>query len=389
MVVDVLGVRGLGVPHQDEADRGAGHRAILPHLCAGHQRATGGPLRGPRAGHQYGDRMDPAAGTSAAARRAPVTSKGPGPLVVIGGAEDKIGRSVVLRRFVRLAGGRGNARIVVVPTASSVEPEMVAVYTDLFTRLGATEVRSVRPISRATADDPELAAETATATGIFMTGGNQLKLSQILTGTALGDAIHAAHSRGAVDRRDVGGGVDDELAHDLPRWRGRHAAPPQQPALRRARPHRRRGGRPALRPAQPVRPADVAGGDVAEPARHRHRREHRRGDHREAVDGRGRRRVRCSSSTPGTPRPTRTRPAAGAPLLLSGAVVHTLPAGSRFDLERRTLVSFVEKHPDHSTQVHHSDRDEARMLAGPLARDRPPARGFLSPTVPAAAHPAP
>ncbi len=127
-----------------------------------------------------------------------MTSKGPGPLVVIGGAEDKIGRSVVLRRFVRLAGGRGNARIVVVPTASSVEPEMVAVYTDLFTRLGATEVRAVRPVSRATADDPALAAETATATGIFMTGGNQLKLSQILTGTALGDAIHAAHSRGAV-----------------------------------------------------------------------------------------------------------------------------------------------------------------------------------------------
>ena len=115
-----------------------------------------------------------------------MTNKGPGPLVVIGGAEDKIGRSVVLRRFVRLAGGKGNARIVVDPHRVVGRARDGRGYTDLFTRLGATEVRAVRPVSRTTADDPELAAETATATGIFMTGGNQLKLSQILTGTALG-----------------------------------------------------------------------------------------------------------------------------------------------------------------------------------------------------------
>ena len=35
-------------------------------------------------------------------------------------------------------------------------------------------------------------------TGIFMTGGNQLKLSAIVNGTAFGDAIRAAHQRGVV-----------------------------------------------------------------------------------------------------------------------------------------------------------------------------------------------
>ena len=270
-----------------------------------------------------------------------MTTKGPGPLVVIGGAEDKIGRSVVLRRFIRLAGGRGNARIVVIPTASSVEPEMVAVYTDLFTRLGATEVRAVRPVSRTTADDPELAAETATATGIFMTGGNQLKLSQILTGTALGDAIHAAHSRGAV----VGGtsaGASMMSSHMISLGG--------------------EGVTPRHRSSQLSAGLGLIGGVVVDQhfdQRSRYGRLMSLVATSPNLLGIGIDDARHATSDAHEAR-------AGAPLMLSGAVVHTLPAGSRFDLERRTLVSFVEKHPDHSTQVHHSDRDEARVLAGRL-----------------------
>lgn len=36
----------------------------------------------------------------------------------------------------------------------------------------------------------------------------------------------------------------------------------------------------------------------------------------------------------------------GAPLLVSNAVVHSLPAGATFDLEKLVLVDFVERHPD-------------------------------------------
>jgi cyanophycinase len=118
-------------------------------------------------------------------------------LLIIGGAEDKIGRAVVLRRFVRLAGGR-RSRIVVVPTASAFPAEAVAAYSDVFTRLGVTSVTTVDPASRAAAGDPALVAQVDGATGIFMTGGNQLKLSQYVVGTPLGDAILRAHQRGAV-----------------------------------------------------------------------------------------------------------------------------------------------------------------------------------------------
>jgi cyanophycinase len=37
---------------------------------------------------------------------------------------------------------------------------------------------------------------------------------------------------------------------------------------------------------------------------------------------------------------------AGAPVLVSGATVHTLPAGATFDLRARRLTAFVEQHPD-------------------------------------------
>jgi cyanophycinase len=122
---------------------------------------------------------------------------GPGALIAIGGAEDKLGRRSVLSEFVSLAGG-ADARIAVVPTASSLGPEIVEVYDALFRRLGAREVVGVRPQTREQAEDPAVVGLLEDVTGIFMTGGNQLKLSSIVNGTAFGDAIVAAHRRGAV-----------------------------------------------------------------------------------------------------------------------------------------------------------------------------------------------
>ena len=77
-----------------------------------------------------------------------------GDLLVIGGAEDKLGKRRVLEEFVTRAGGR-EARIAVIATASSLGPEIVDVYDALFTKLGAAEVFGVRPEDRAQAAVPE------------------------------------------------------------------------------------------------------------------------------------------------------------------------------------------------------------------------------------------
>lgn len=117
--------------------------------------------------------------------------------MIIGGAEDKLRTRTILKEFVATAGG-ADARIAIVPTASSLGPEVVAVYEALFLREGAVDVVAVRPESRADARSPELVAQIAGATGIFMTGGNQLKLSSIVSGTPVGDAIVTARERGAI-----------------------------------------------------------------------------------------------------------------------------------------------------------------------------------------------
>jgi cyanophycinase len=46
----------------------------------------------------------------------------------------------------------------------------------------------------------------------------------------------------------------------------------------------------------------------------------------------------------------------GAPLLVSGVVVHTLPSGARFDLTERRLLSFVEEHLAHQLE-HQTEED--------------------------------
>src|SRR5438270_942580 len=135
---------------------------------------------------------------SAPQRLAPTTDGGPvGPVMVIGGAEDKLGERVILSRFVQLAGGDG-ANIAVISTASSLGDAATDLYRHILGRVGATKVSGLRPETREEANDPRMAEALQSATGIFMTGGNQLRLSSIIGGTRLGAAMLDAHGRGVV-----------------------------------------------------------------------------------------------------------------------------------------------------------------------------------------------
>jgi cyanophycinase len=121
----------------------------------------------------------------------------PGTLFAIGGAEARMRRRSVLDAFVASAGGT-QARIAVVSSASSLGVEVVEVYRGVFTSLGAGQVISLRPESRAEAHDPDLVEQLRTVSAVFLTGGNQLKLSSFITGTPFGEAIKEANERGTV-----------------------------------------------------------------------------------------------------------------------------------------------------------------------------------------------
>src|SRR5215203_4817639 len=122
----------------------------------------------------------------------------PGMLIAIGGAEDKTRERVILRYFLEAAGGP-DASVVVLGTASDV-PETGDRYADLFLALRAENVEVLKIDSRE--DAMEAGAEAHDlleyATGLFITGGSQLKLSSALGGTEIASTVRRRHAAGMV-----------------------------------------------------------------------------------------------------------------------------------------------------------------------------------------------
>ncbi len=122
------------------------------------------------------------------------TDRKRGYIVPIGGAEDKEGQSHVLRKFLDVSGGEG-ARIVIIPTASTME-DTGRRYEKLFKKLGADEAKALPFQTRDDANKKEWLDYIDRANGIFITGGNQLRLTTILGGTLVARAIRRANAHG-------------------------------------------------------------------------------------------------------------------------------------------------------------------------------------------------
>jgi cyanophycinase len=120
-----------------------------------------------------------------------------GSVIIIGGAEDKVRARVILSRFAALAGGQ-DATVTVISTASSMGLEAGERYKQVLGELGVPRVRTVHAVTRGQANDEATAAAMRDATGIFMTGGNQLRLSSTIGGTRLADAVLERFRQGAV-----------------------------------------------------------------------------------------------------------------------------------------------------------------------------------------------
>ncbi len=122
----------------------------------------------------------------------------PGLLIAIGGAEDKTRERVILRYFLQSAGG-SDANLVVLATDSEVQ-ESGDRYAELFFGLRAetVEVLKIETREDALSAGQETLDLLEYATGLFITGGNQLKLSSALGGTPLAAAIRRRHQEGMV-----------------------------------------------------------------------------------------------------------------------------------------------------------------------------------------------
>ena len=115
-------------------------------------------------------------------------------LIPIGGAEGKRKKDRhILEKFVGLCGGK-DAKILVIPTASKLG-ETGPSYQAIFEELGARS-RCIPVERREDCFGDEILEVLDRSTGIFITGGNQLRLSTILGGTPVARKIRAMNANG-------------------------------------------------------------------------------------------------------------------------------------------------------------------------------------------------
>lgn len=118
-----------------------------------------------------------------------------GPLVIIGGGEDKEGRRVILREVAKhLDGGR-----LVLATVASHEPEgYFDAYAKAFADLGVTDLVELYVKDRAETLDPDKLRLFDGAAGVFFSGGDQLRISSQIGDTPVEQRVREIHERGGL-----------------------------------------------------------------------------------------------------------------------------------------------------------------------------------------------
>jgi cyanophycinase len=115
-------------------------------------------------------------------------------IIPIGGAEERRNDPAILKRFVELAGGP-QADIVVIPTASRMK-DTGSRYETAFGELGVARVTAIDFDTRRDCHEPGRLDRIEQASGIFFTGGNQLRLSTILGGTPVAKLVRVRNAAG-------------------------------------------------------------------------------------------------------------------------------------------------------------------------------------------------
>ncbi len=118
-----------------------------------------------------------------------------GPLIIIGGGEDREGERVILREVARhLNGGK-----LVLATVASHQPEgYFEVYQKAFADLGIEELVELYVNDRAETLDPEKLRLLDGAAGVFFSGGDQLRISSQIGDTPIEQRVREIRERGGV-----------------------------------------------------------------------------------------------------------------------------------------------------------------------------------------------
>ncbi len=117
-----------------------------------------------------------------------------GTIILIGGAEEKVHDAEILRRFVKFCGS-DRARMVIIPTASETRDKGQR-YESVFKSVGVRSVRSLPFETRSDCERDDWLKVLREADGVFLTGGNQLRLSTTLGGTSAAKLLRRLNADG-------------------------------------------------------------------------------------------------------------------------------------------------------------------------------------------------
>ncbi|MCW5849530.1 MAG: cyanophycinase [Anaerolineae bacterium] len=112
-----------------------------------------------------------------------------GPLLIIGGNEDKEGQRAILRAFIELSGGGADARIAIMTVATRHPDAAAERYLTAFGRLGVQHIYPVHIIHPEDADSTGVHNLLEWATGVFFTGGSQYRLVSLFGGARACDLM--------------------------------------------------------------------------------------------------------------------------------------------------------------------------------------------------------
>ncbi|AIE59417.1 cyanophycinase [Bacillus methanolicus] len=120
-----------------------------------------------------------------------------GELLIIGGHEEKYNGEEILRKFMELA-KRNKGPIGILPTASEIPDEVSADYINVFRKLNAEEIKVFNIHSRNEANEEDFSDTMSQISALFITGGDQSRLAEIIGKTKLYDAIFERWKNGMV-----------------------------------------------------------------------------------------------------------------------------------------------------------------------------------------------
>jgi len=118
-------------------------------------------------------------------------------VLIIGGAEDKVHGREILQTFWQRSGGT-EAAIAIIPSASR-EPVLIGQRCQqIFEEMGAKWLKILDIRDRSQGEDPNFQAFIEECTGVFLTGGDQLRLCGLLADTPLMNRIRERVHRGEI-----------------------------------------------------------------------------------------------------------------------------------------------------------------------------------------------